>query len=84
MSNIAREVAEHLATSPDDRVWRRELRARLPEGVIRDRPCGGKHDSVSSNARDALRAFERQGWIARDAEAVQILDRMALWEFSQE
>lgn len=82
-TRTAREVAGHLATSPQDRVWRREVRARLPHGTIRERPSGGHQNSVSGRVRDALRAFEANGWVLRDAEAVQILDRVALWEFSQ-
>ncbi len=83
MGNIAREVAEHLATSPDDRVWRQTLRAQLPAGTIRARRDGGHQNNVSGRVRDALREFETNGWVARDSGAVQILDRVALWDYSQ-
>ncbi|MBZ5737506.1 hypothetical protein [Nocardioides mangrovi] len=85
MGRIDQQVAEHLALSPHDRVYRRELRAQLPAGTVKPRPGGGKHNSVSSKVRDSLCLFERHGWIRRDAEAaaVEILDRAALWEFSQ-
>lgn len=81
---IAGEVAELLATSPEDRVYRRALRGLLPEGTLRPRPDGGQRNDVSTRLRDALRAFEREGWVARDEEAVVILDRAALWFYAND
>lgn len=81
---VAGEVADFLATSPDDRIFRRELRRLLPEGRTWERANGGQHNNVSLRLRDALRAFEREGWVARDEEAVVILDRAALWLFAND
>ena len=83
--NIAAEAAHTLALSPRDWVSRRDLRAALPVGRIRPRPGGiGKHDLISSRLRDALREFERAGWIQRDEVAVRVLDRGSLYEFAQQ
>lgn len=83
--SISREVAEHLATSPEDRVYRRALRGLFSEGTARPRPNGkGQHNKVSQRFREALRAFEREGWLVREEGTVVVLDRAALWLYAND
>lgn len=81
-ANVLAEVAYLLATSAEDRVYRRTLRSQLPEGRIRLRARGGVQNDIGGRFRDALRSFEASGWIAREGEGVVILDRGALWDFA--
>lgn len=80
-----RLAAAALAATEEELIRREAVRALLPAGTHRpsNHPSTNKTNRTTHKFQDALRDFERNGWIRREpGSLVRVLDRDALLTFA--